>query len=144
MSYNNKMTLAKLEITEKEADIDEALVFARDNMGGDAWLLAESPRKLVFRRWNGELDNQLKHELTSLTIFGPNSEARLEKSMGAARGWLRLLREGDAGEESLVRRGAALLREKGRGRLKYAEYFKPDESGFLIRRCWRLCGVEGE
>lgn len=130
----------RLLVEERECELDEVLALAGEFVNPKTgWLLAESPRELVFGRLGHEIPERLKRECTSLIIFGPDAEARLEKRSGAESGHARLVRVDPAGENYLVRRTGALLHS---GRLLHDECFRPDASGFLIRVCCRLCGVE--
>lgn len=136
---------ARLALEEGEADVAETLALACERVDqANGWLLAESPRALVFEPWRGALDERLKMELSSLIIFCPAAEVRMEKTTGESRGWLRLLRDDPQGREYLARPGSALLREKSGKKLNYSEYFQPDDYGFLTLVCGRLCGVEGK
>lgn len=131
-----------IDIVEREASAGEFLE-AANCPGTDAWLLVESPRRMVFERYTGQLDEQLLREFSSAVIFCREFEARMEKAYGGDRGFLRIVRHMPSGGDLfVVRKGSALLRS-GSGRLQYAEYFREDKSGFLVRECWRLCGVEG-
>lgn len=130
-----------LILTEREATVGEFLALASEH-AGNTWLMAESPREFVFRPFGGTLESQLQKEATSLIVFGPQSEARLEKAWGADRGWLRQATPDAASGQCLARRIGALLRD-GSGRwLIFEEYYRPDESGFLVKICSRLGGVE--
>lgn len=142
MKDDFRLTPARLHIEERECGLDEFLALAGEFVEPQTgWLLAESPRELVFRRMGAEIPDRLKLECSNMVIFGPAAEARLEKRTGTEIGRARLLRLDPAGEDFLARRTGALLRG-GKGRLLHDEYFRPDASGVLIRICGRLCGVE--
>lgn len=143
MMSNFPMRPARLSREERETDVDEMLTLARREVAPQGgWLLAEAPRAVVFTPWDGTMGEQLKREFSSMTIFGPQAEVRMEKTPDALRGRMRVVRSDPEGEELfLARRQSALLRDKGR--LLYDEYFREDEdSGFLFKALGRLCGVE--
>lgn len=127
-----------LIIEEKESSLAQLLKKAAGI--GDAWLLAESPRGVVFRPWDGSVDERLALELFSIIVCGPRAEARMEKNAGENAGWMRFIEESPAGDVYLARKIEALLRD-GKGRMQYEEYFRPDGSGFLEQAFGRLCGV---
>lgn len=130
-----------LILTEREATVGEFLTLAA-GQPGNVWLIAESPREFVFRPFAGTLEQELQKEAISLIVFGQQAEARLEKAWGADQGWLRLAAPAPAGGECLRRRIGALLRDGSGRRLIFEEYYRPDESGFLVKICSRLGGVE--
>ncbi|MBD5641710.1 MAG: hypothetical protein HDQ91_04765 [Desulfovibrio sp.] len=131
----------RLFLEEREASVEEFLGLAAQYQK-NAWLMAESPRRFVFRAFDGELDGQLRQEAMSLIVFGPEAEIRFERPFGDQTGWLRLARPESGGRECLFRRVSALLRDGSGGKLLYEEFYQPDESGFLVKFCGRLCGVE--
>lgn len=141
MKLDLKLQPCWLILEEREANVGEFLALAAE-YGDNAWLMVESPREFVFRPFAGKLENQLTQEATSLIVFGPRAEARLEKAWGEDQGWLRLARPEAGGEECLTRRIGALLRDGSGRRLIFEEFYRPDESGFLVNFCSRLCGVE--
>lgn len=143
MMSNFPMEPVRLIIEEREAGVADMLALAAAYvMPQGGWLLAESPRAVEFRPWDGTVADALKREFSSLIIFGPRAEVRMEKSPGSTTGWMRVVRSDPAGGEFLARRQRALLRDKGR--LLCDEYFtEDDDSGFLLKVGGRLCGVEG-
>lgn len=135
-----EMGESRITIEEREADTGE-LVQLASYMPPTAWMLMETPRELVFRRFDGKIEEALLNDATNLIIFSPDAELRMEKSRGSTRGSLRIIRNDPDGEQYTYRRVSALGRHTGM-RVLYEEYFRPDTSGFLLRFCGRLHGVE--
>lgn len=135
-----EMGQSRITLEEREANASE-LVQLASSMPQTAWMLMETPRELVFRRFAGKIDEALLNEATSLIIFSPDVELRMEKSCGSTMGAIRIIRNDPGGEEYTYRRVSALGRHTGT-RVQYEEYFRPDTSGFLLRFCGRLHGVE--
>lgn len=121
--------------------LPEALGWARGHVAPDTgWLLAESPRGIVWDRFTGEAPAVDAAEIERLVIFGPEAELRLEKPYGAASGPARLLRVGEGGEPTFERVSRYPLANGMR--VAYAEHFCEDGKSGILRLVWaRFCGV---
>lgn len=138
------MKPVSLLMEERQAEVRELFSLAEKYVDqANGWVLAESSRAVYFEPWRGAADAKLPREFASIIIFGPEAEARMEKQLDSQEGCLRIMRNDPAGAEFLARGMAAVLRDKQGCKLCYEEYFKEDESGFLVKVCGRLCGVEG-
>lgn len=123
--------------------LPEALDWAQGHVApATGWLLAESPRGVVWSRFSGAALPGDAAEIERLAIFGPDVELRLEKAYGAASGPARLLRVDTGGEPTFERLSRYPLAD-GR-RLAYAEHFREDAHSGMLRLAWaRFCGVTG-
>lgn len=110
-----------------------------------ACVLAETPRRVVFRKLEQGLAESDLTEAFSCIVFDAHAELRLEKAPGKADGQFRLLHERE-GEQMRVREQRYLLRRVPEGleasRLIGVEYFRKDASGMLLPHAVRLAGVE--
>lgn len=118
-----------------------ALDWARGHVAPvTGWLLAESPRGVVWSPFSGDALPGDPAEIERLVIFGPEAELRLEKAYGAPSGHVRLLRVDAAGEPTFERVSRYPLANGMR--LAYAEHFCEDAQSGILRLAWaRFCGV---
>lgn len=127
------------------ASVARLCTLAQESMP-NAWVLAESPREVIFRPLGQGLDQTLATASQRIIIFDAARELRLEKTSGATEGCLRDLREDDAGKPAWARDSAYLGRHDAgaRGKLAYREYFIEDKNGMLVIGAGRLAGFQEE
>ena len=123
--------------------VEQLCALAQESMP-KAWILAESPREVIFRPLGQGLDQTLATACQRVIIFNAVRELRLEKTPGATEGCLRDLREDDAGKPAWARDSAYLGRSDAgaRGKFEYREYFVQDKNGMLVMDAGRLAGFQ--
>lgn len=131
-----KLREVQIKKDEKEISLEAALAWARENIPG-AWLLAESPAKVIFEPFGEAINAADLADCTQIAVFGELAEIRLEKAAG--KSLARMLWESESGEAMLRRESEALL--AGGGKLLFCEYFQEGESGFPAKMFDRLRGV---
>lgn len=110
----------------------------------EAWILAESPREVIFRTIGHGLDEALVKACQRVIVFDARQELRMEKAPGATEGALRHIVEGDQGEKPAFARASSYLPRAGvgvKGKLRYVEYFVEDDNGMLVIASSRLAGL---
>lgn len=144
--------MANALVTTREASVSvqtasmtlaEALQWANEHVNAaTGWLLAESPRQIIWRPFAQADLTAHAEEIERLIIFGPAAELRMEKNFGATAGHCRMLLVGGAGGRGTFERVSWQLMETGQ-RLGYAEHFCQDEDhGILRLAVARFCDVE--
>lgn len=136
-----EMRDACLECWSGRLNLAEALDYMREGISREnGWLLAESPEKVIWEPWRGEIATEALVHCNSLCCFDPGAELRLFRNGGNF--YARKIRVSESGEKGLERLSSYVLRKGGK-RLCYAEFFQPDTaSGILKLRLGRFCGVE--
>lgn len=107
-----------------------------------AWLLAESPRQVIWGRFADKISAPALDECLFLLAFDQSAETRFYRQQPAAQGFCRHVAENPQGKPTLARYSSCLIKNSG-GKLEVAEHFMLDENGVYKFTFERYCGVSG-
>lgn len=144
MSKELEMREIRIKREEGPMELREALLWATEHIKSDiGWMLAEMPEKPVWTPLKAAPAPESLATCTSLMIFGPNAEIRLQKPYAESRGTGRTLLVDAQGESGLERLSSYIMLMGGH--LDYAEFFRIDpQTGVLRLEFARYCGVRGD
>lgn len=140
----DKLEMKQVAMTVKNIPacaLADALRLARENLDGQkAWLLAESPRQVIWGEFADKIADPGLEECLFLLAFDEASEIRFYRQNRNAPCLGRHVAENPRDTPTLERRSSYLIKNRG-GRLELAEHFIQNENGLYKFAFSRYCGV---